>query len=350
MPIITVVLPVYNVEKYLEKCVDSIVNQTFKDIEILLINDGSTDSSGNLCDRFAARDNRIKVYHRDNAGPSATRNFGIDLATGEYICFVDSDDFLDPTALEYMYNTITHHNADMVMCGFYFDIERNGDIVYSSPVNTESRIISSREEFLDVLIEVKSKHLIDSCCNKLYRLSSIKNSKVKMPEGELYEDTEFNFKLLPFLEKIIISDKCFYHYLQRDLSITKSFQPLKIEYLTARYNTIYEYISSFNSIRKDLVEFNNYYYVKSVFSCLIDLFFPSSNFATKKSRKQFISDKINSEIFINAANNCKGNNKKDSLIIFLAKTGNVLMIYYFCKLMFVLKYRMKKLFTKIKEG
>lgn len=350
MPTITVVLPVYNTEKYLEKCVGSIINQTFKEIEILLINDGSTDSSGSVCDKFAAKDNRIKVYHRPNSGPSATRNFGIDLAAGEYICFVDSDDYLDPTALEFMYSTITHHSADMIICGFYHDIEQNGKTVYSSPVNTANKIIAQGEELLDVLIELKSKHLIDSCCNKLYRISTIRNSGVRMPEGELYEDTEFNFRLLPHLEKIIISDKCFYHYLQRDLSITKSFQPLKIEYLTARYHTIYEYISSFNNVRQDLIEFNNFYYIKSVFSCFIDLFFPTSNFETIKSRRKFIFEKINSETFINAANKCKGNNKKDSLIIFLSKCRNVSMIYYFCRVMFVFKYRMKKLFTKIKEG
>ncbi|HHW45908.1 MAG TPA: glycosyltransferase family 2 protein [Clostridiales bacterium] len=350
MPIITVVLPVYNAEKYLEECVDSVINQTFKDIEILLINDGSTDSSADLCDRLAAKDSRIKVYHRPNSGPSITRNLGIDVAAGEYICFIDSDDYLDPPALEFMYNSITLHNADMVMCGFYHDVEQNGTVVYSSTVCTENKIIFSHEEILDVLIELKSKHLIDSCCNKLYRLSTIRDSGVRMPEGELFEDTEFNFRLLPFLKKIVISDKCFYHYRQRDFSITKSFQPLKIDYLTARYNTIYQYISSFENIRKELVEFNNFYYIKSVFSCFIDLFFPSSDFPTFNSRREFILKKINSNTFSKAANNCKGNNKKDNLIIFLAKSKNVLLIYCFCRIMFVLKYRMKKLFTKIKEG
>ena len=112
-PMISVIVPVYNAEKYLKECIRSILNQTIQNLELILVNDGSTDGSGYICDEYINKDNRIKVIHKENGGVSSARNMGISEATGEYFTFVDSDDYLEPNALEILYNDIIIYNADI---------------------------------------------------------------------------------------------------------------------------------------------------------------------------------------------------------------------------------------------
>ena len=114
--LISIIVPVYNVEKYLEKCVNSIVNQTYKNLEIILVDDGATDSSGKLCDKLAKIDNRIKVYHKENGGLSDARNYGVERATGDYIGFVDSDDYIDSEMYGKLYEAIKKENVDVAEC------------------------------------------------------------------------------------------------------------------------------------------------------------------------------------------------------------------------------------------
>ena len=116
---ISVIVPVYNVEQYLERCVDSIINQTYKNLEIILVNDGSTDNSGQLCDKLAKKDNRIRVIHKENGGLSDARNVGIDEAKSDLIGFIDSDDYIDEDMYELLINNMKNANADLSMCGHY---------------------------------------------------------------------------------------------------------------------------------------------------------------------------------------------------------------------------------------
>ena len=118
MILVSIIVPVYNVEKYLERCLDSLINQTLKDIEIILVDDGSTDDSGNICDKYAKKDKRIKVIHKENGGLSDARNIGLSIANGRYLQFVDSDDFIHKQMIEILYNTIINNNADISICDF----------------------------------------------------------------------------------------------------------------------------------------------------------------------------------------------------------------------------------------
>ncbi|MBO5204316.1 MAG: glycosyltransferase family 2 protein [Clostridia bacterium] len=116
--LVSIIIPVYNVEKYLPECLESVINQTYKNLEILLIDDGSPDNSGKICDEYAEKDARIKVIHKENGGVSSARNLGLNIATGEYITFIDSDDFVDEHYVEYLYNDLTSQSSDMSFCGF----------------------------------------------------------------------------------------------------------------------------------------------------------------------------------------------------------------------------------------
>ena len=208
---ISVIVPVYNVEKYLERCVKSIVAQTYKDLEILLIDDGSTDKSGKMCDDFQQTDSRIKVFHKQNGGLSDARNYGIEHSSGEFISFVDSDDYIDEKMLETLHRLITENDADLAVC--------------SAMDVFEGKEVTQVKEIKDFnLNKVESyKYMlrgdgIPSACNKLYKRQTVGN--VRFPVGKLYEDGFFTPQILKKVEKTAVTSKPMYYYFRRADSIT----------------------------------------------------------------------------------------------------------------------------------
>lgn len=202
--LVSIIVPVYNVEKYFEKCADSIIAQTYKNLEIILVNDGSTDCSGELCDRYASMDDRIIVIHQENAGLSGARNRALDIAKGEFIGFVDSDDFIDPDMFQTLYNKAVTTGSDIVECN-----------LHHTYVNFEDTEIV--EKYFD-----KTHLLCLGRCvvwNKIYRHELIQKAKIRFPLGLHYEDMEFYAKLIPNVESYDYVDITPYHYVQRAVSI-----------------------------------------------------------------------------------------------------------------------------------
>lgn len=208
---ISVIVPVYNVEKYLERCVKSIAAQTYKDLEILLIDDGSTDKSGKMCDDFQQTDSRIKAFHKQNGGLSDARNYGIEHSAGEFISFVDSDDYIDEKMLETLHRLITENDADLAVCSAM-------DVFEGKEVTQVKEI----KEFN--LNKVQSyKYMlrgdgIPSACNKLYKRQTV--GDVRFPVGKLYEDGFFTPQILKRVEKTAVTSKPMYYYFRRADSIT----------------------------------------------------------------------------------------------------------------------------------
>ena len=135
---VSVIIPVYNVENYVKKCIDSVINQTYTNIEIILVDDGSTDSCGSICKEYSLRDNRILVIHKKNGGLSEARNVGLSYAKGNYILFVDGDDYIEKNMIEKLYNTILSNDSDMALCNFFY-VDENEEVCGVSPeINTEN--------------------------------------------------------------------------------------------------------------------------------------------------------------------------------------------------------------------
>ncbi|MDO5379590.1 MAG: glycosyltransferase [Acidaminococcaceae bacterium] len=214
LPTISVIVPVYNVEKYLPKCVESIVNQTYKNLEIILVDDGSTDKSGEICDGYSLKDCRIKVIHKKNGGLSDARNVGLDICTGEYIGFVDSDDYIDKDMYRALYKFSEKNNLDVVMCGSYYVLENN--ILKSK--SFEPKVLDQKKEIIKEIFINKYGGVSVSVCNKLYKNTVLEG--LKFEYGKTSEDVFF---VLKWIEKT----KCFgrisdnkYFYIQRKNSIT----------------------------------------------------------------------------------------------------------------------------------
>ena len=209
---ISVIVPVYNVEQYLERCVDSIINQTYKNLEIILVNDGSTDNSGQLCDELAKRDSRIKVIHKKNGGLSDARNVGVDEAKAELIGFIDSDDYIDEDMYELLINNLKAANADLSMCGHY-DVYNNVPEV--QVVDKKTWELSPQEAIRMVM---EAKILSVTAVNKLYKKSLF--SDLKFEIGKIAEDAFIMIKLLDKCNKIVATNEKKYYYVHRENSIT----------------------------------------------------------------------------------------------------------------------------------
>ena len=202
-PKISVIVPVYKAEAYLHRCIDSILAQTFKDFELLLIDDGSPDRSGEICDEYARKDCRVKVYHKSNGGVSSARQYGLDNAIGEYVIHADPDDWIDADMYEKMYNVAVENNADMVICDFQFESPKSRISIYQNFQHLDN---------ISVLKKIY-QYMYGSCWNKFIKRSCLTLYNIHFPLDLFYgEDLFVNTCLLSFPIKIEYVPSAFYHY------------------------------------------------------------------------------------------------------------------------------------------
>lgn len=212
--LISIIVPVYNVEKYLNQCLDSVCMQTYKNLEIILIDDGSTDKSGEICDEYAAKDNRIIVIHKENIGVSDSRNKGLDIATGNYIGFVDSDDWIEFNMFEILYKGIKEYKADISICG-HAEVYENGLL---KPFHADSPVIFSPIDAIEELI--KENSFRDYLVNKLFT-KKLFNS-IRLPVGRIIEDKAIMYKLFDQSDAIVYLSEVLYYYRKRPCSLSYS--------------------------------------------------------------------------------------------------------------------------------
>lgn len=238
--LISIIVPIYNAEKHLRQCIDSIINQEYKNIEILLIDDGSTDSSSVICDEYAKEDTRIKVVHKNNEGVSAARNYGIKISLGKWITFVDSDDYITADYIKSLYNYVTY-DVDLVIGRTIafdgittFDDYYCGDSVeYFKTAEEKKKLITSI--FDDYSKNMKYPH-ISTCSAKLFRKSIINEKNlIYIRELKYYEDGLFNIDFIFNCNKIVIMDKIIYYYRMHFANATKLFNNGTFSYYEKSY-------------------------------------------------------------------------------------------------------------------
>ena len=224
MPKVSVIVPIYNVEKYLEKCINSLLSQTLEDIQIILVNDGSKDNSGNIAKEYEKNNkNRIIYVEKENGGLSDARNYGLKYATGDFIAFLDSDDYIEKNAYEEMYNKAIEENADYVECDFIWEFPNKIRVDKQYPYKNKKEMLS----FVRVV-----------AWNKLIKRQLITDNNLEFPKGLRYEDVEFTYKLIPFINKFTYVDKPFIHYVQREGSIANVQNERTAEIFTVLDNVI----------------------------------------------------------------------------------------------------------------
>lgn len=258
--LISIIIPVYKVEKYLEKCIESVLKQTYTNLQIILVDDGSPDNCGKICDEYAKKDSRIEVIHKANGGLSDARNVGISKAKGRYIGFVDSDDYIKEDMYEILLNLIKKYDADVSICNLYDVIDGNECIRNKeNGIREYSRIDILKEILLD-------KNIQSYAWNKLYKKELF--DEIKYPIGKKYEDIGTTFYLFEKCNKIVVTSEPEYYYLKRADSLVNNVTESTIfdytEIIIQRYLYIKQNI-------KELRKYNNYYLAKTLITAHNDI-------------------------------------------------------------------------------
>lgn len=262
---LSIIVPVYNVEKYLPKCLESLIKQTLKDIEIICVNDGSMDNSLTILKEFASKDSRIRIINNQHQGVAKTRNTGIEQSTGEYIGFVDSDDYIDIDFFEKLYNSATKSNSDIAIASILK--HKNFFNIYNAKYTKEEIAITIQDKIK--LCEDK-KHFFFYAWNKIYHSGFIKENNIKFSEGQIYEDVMFAIKALYYSNKIISVYGTKYHYIEHENSLTKYKDKTgeKEQDLIKAYSELQEFCNSKNI---EIPERLNYY-TKENFGFILNLY------------------------------------------------------------------------------
>lgn len=218
-PLLSIIVPVYDVERYLPKCIDSILAQTFTDFELILVEDGSPDDCPALCDAAAAKDTRIRVIHQKNGGLSAARNAGLDAARGEWIGFVDSDDYIAPEMYEALYHAVQSTGADLALCD-YAEVDETGAPCPPMHISLAEQVFTGQE-----LLKNATDTMIQPAWNKLYRRAIF--AQLRYPEGKLNEDLFLIPEVCLQIQKAVVVPKALYYYVQRGGSIMSGNKTLR---------------------------------------------------------------------------------------------------------------------------
>ena len=249
MPKVSVIVPVYNVEKYITDCLESLVNQTLDDLEIIIVNDGSNDGSDRIIKKYEKRYDNIKYVKKENGGLSDARNYGMNYAIGEYVAFLDSDDFVDKTIYEKMYNKAKEEEADYIECDFFWAYPKKKG--YSLKLDTGVRYTNKKEMFVYARVVA---------WNKLIKRDIIKD---EFPKGLKYEDIEFFYKLLPNIKKFSFVEEPLVYYIQRDDSLAN-----KQDFSTGQIFNVLDNVISFykkNKLYDEYKECIEYTYTRILF-------------------------------------------------------------------------------------
>lgn len=295
-PLISIIIPVYKVEKYLEKCIKSVLDQTYKNIQIILVDDGSPDNCGNICDDYARVDNRIEVIHKANGGLSEARNVGLKVARGEYIGFVDSDDYVSNEMFENLYNTLISNDVDVSICNFYTVIN-NKNIIKNADNGVE--IYNKLEILKEILLD---KKIQSYAWNKLYKRELFKD--IEYPVGKKYEDIGTTFYILEKCNKIAVSGSPEYYYITRgDSIVNNNTEGTVIDYISL-ISDRYDYI---DKKYKELKKYNDYYLTKTLITAYTDAYY------LKNNSEEFLKILNN---FFNKVKDIFKNNEEDIISLF----------------------------------
>lgn len=242
--LISIIVPVYNVEQYLERCIDSIIGQTYKNLEIILVDDGSTDKSGGICDGYVEKDSRVKVYHKPNGGLSSARNKGLEMAVGKYIGFVDSDDYIASDMYESLHRYM-REDVDIVSCGIIC-VDRSGH-------KTQSCCAKEMTCFDNIqsLRELLCRHYLEfSVCDKLFKRDAV--GEIRFPDKRICEDFPFTWNIVKGCNKIINIGESKYYYIYRENSISrKKFYTRRIDYVLFARDILKDVSVSYPMLRRE---------------------------------------------------------------------------------------------------
>lgn len=339
---ISVVMPIYNAEKFLRKSIDSILEQSYSDFELILIDDGSTDNSMNIAMYYEDNDNRVKVFSQSNQGASAARNLGLKNAGGDYLIFIDADDYVESELFADFKKIIESENVDLIISPPFSDYyDSKNKITMSVKRDLVEKRIEGNKEIANEVIYLFENEVINAPYCKLFKLDLIRLHNLLMPTNiHLQEDLFFNVKYLEVVNSAFITNNAYYHYNHFQIeSVTSKYYNNKWEMLEEVNNNVISYYTT-RAKNMDILESVNYFAIKNAYASFLNLFHKNC-LLNKKEKIRFITKVVKSTDFSDKviASNKKG--IKYKTLKFVLNTKNGELVYYFSKILFLLKYKFK---------
>jgi len=310
-PRISIIVPVYNVEKYIDECINSIIDQSFKDFELLLIDDGSTDRSGIICDDYSFKDPRIIVIHKENGGQSLARNIGLDNATGDYIGFIDSDDWIHKDMYKLLYDRAIEFDADITACNILSINRDNTQIIFCSDPSDYLYDRDSAEKELSL-----NERFTFSPCNKLYKKCLFKNTRFK--EGIIFEDEDLLYKIIHQSNIVYYTGIVYYYYRFNDESTTrKPFTLKRIDHFKVKQDM-------YNFYRENYPQYADEVYAELYLTGLVLFINVQKYYRPKKGQYTYLID--TNRTILKSLLFKKGYNKKKKILIGLGMISTFILV------------------------
>ncbi len=342
-------MPVYKVEEYVGKAIESIQAQTLTDWEFLIVDDGTPDKSGEICDAYAKDDNRITVIHKENGGAPSARNVAIDIAKGEYIYFMDSDDWAEPTMLEDMYNLAVRDNAQLVISGFYIDTYYGKDKYITDEYCVDEAVYPDKESFRKNAYKLFDKNQLYSPWNKLFEAKYIMDNNLRFPTT-FWDDFPFVLDVIKDIERVTVTSKCYYHFLRaRTESETAAYRLGMYEKREEEHGWMMDLYKGWHVGDAASIDMIARRYLDRFIGCIENVTNPKCEL-TKKEKKAEIGRMLQNPRLDKMLAKAKTRSLYMKIMLLPIRWKNVTLTYMEAKFITFVKNRNTKLFTKLKVG
>ncbi len=346
---VSIIMPVYGVEKFVGKAIESIQQQTFTDYEFLIVDDGTKDRSGEICDEYAAKDNRIRVFHKENGGAPSARNLAIDEAKGRYFYFMDSDDWAEPTMLEDMVRLADTHQAQLVVTGYFIDTYYTDTAYVTQEVAQPSQVFATQQEFRENAYRLFDHNLLYTPWNKLYDGDYIREHNLKFPQT-FWDDFPFNLSVVRDVERVVISDNKYYHFVRaRAESETAKYRPDMYDKREEEHGWMVELYRYWGIDDEPSREFIARRYIERLVGCVENLTNPACTLS-KKEKQTEIARIISTDHAQAAARTARPRSRYMKLMLLPIRHKNVSLTYWEGSCISAVKRNHVKTFATLKAN
>ena len=342
-------MPVYQVEKYVEKAIRSILNQTFRDFEFLIVDDGTKDNSGAICDLLATEDDRITVIHKHNEGAPVARNTAMNMAQGKYYYFMDSDDWVEPTMLEDMVRIAEENASELVISGFYIDTYYNDSEYLTTDYVHESYVYRSQSEFRRKAYRLFDKNLLYSPWNKLWLRTYVDDHNIRFPKT-FWDDFPFILEVIRDVERVAVTDQQYYHFIRaRAESETAKYRPEMYDKREEEHQWMIDLYKHWNVSNHASMEMIHRRYIERLIGCLENVTNPNSSL-TMIEQKKLMSDMLSKPHVKESLSIMRPKSMMMKIMLIPIRLHSIGLTYLMCKYISTVKIKNVERFARLKAS
>lgn len=346
---VSIIMPVYNVEQYVGRAIESILNQSLTEFEFLIVDDGTPDRSGYICDEYAQKDSRIQVIHKENGGAPSARNMAIDIAKGKYMYFMDSDDWAEPTMLEDMYILAEENKAQLVVAGFFIDTYYSETEYRTDNFVCESAVYPDSKSFRENAYKLFDKNLLYTPWNKLYLSEYIMEHNLRFPKT-FWDDFPFNLSVVDHLERVVVTSNQYYHFMRaRAESETAAYRPEMYQKREEEHGWLIALYKKWGIMNPETKEMLARRYIERFIGCVENLTNPKCNLSYHQKRVE-VKKMLEKKRVSNMAALAKPKSLYMKILLIPVKLKNVTLTLLEAQMITFVKVRNTKLFSKLKAG